>query len=102
MTCCIALMAMNIEVSTNQLCSRKAFLSLTTLSSSVLQGREANTAKFNGHCLSSYSPFLPWPPPLPPHLSSSVGRAGKFEGDSATDGGTSQVFAWNPYGRLPN
>ncbi|XLU56900.1 hypothetical protein S245_051548, partial [Arachis hypogaea] len=52
--------------------------------------REANTAKSKAHCLSSYSPFLPWPPPLPPQLSSSAERVGKFESDSATDGGTSQ------------
>ncbi|KAL1294771.1 hypothetical protein AAHE18_19G163700 [Arachis hypogaea] len=102
MTCLIALMAMNIKISTNRLCSRKAFLSLTTLSSSVLQEREANTTKSKAHCLSSYSPFLPWPPPLPPQLSSSAGRATKFEGDLAINGGTSQVFAWNPYERLPN
>ena len=98
----IAATALKIETSTNWLWSKKAFRSRTTLSSSVLQGRQAKIAKSVAHGRRSNSPFLPQPPPLPPQFSSSVGSNGKSDGESATDGGASHVFARNPYGRLPN
>lgn len=98
----IAETALKIETSVNRLWSKKAFLSLTTLSSSVLQGRLASIAKSVAHGRRSCLPSLPWPPPLPPQFSFSDGRDGKLEGFSAIDGGTNHVFARNPYGRLPN
>lgn len=98
----IAEAALKTATSINLLWSKNAFRSRTTLSSSVLQGREASIAKSVAHGRRSYSPFLPWPPPFPPQFSSSAGRGGNSDGDSATDGGTSHVFARKPYGRSPN
>ncbi len=88
--------------SINILWWRNALRSWIWRSSGVLQGMAARIAKSRAHGCMIPSFSLPFPPPSPPHVSSSTGRGGNMEGALAAIWGTTQVLARNPKGRFPN